>query len=452
MRIPSSGFSEISLLIVDDEKYNIMLLENLVKDMSVNIFASFSGKQALEIIENNEVDVVITNIEMPDLDGLQLISRIRENVGKDIYIIIVTALEELAIKVKGLELGANDYITKPFDLPELKSRIRIGIREALLKKELISSNRILEKREKELSHAIEEIKKNQAMLIQQGKMASLGILSAGIAHEINNPAAFINVNATTMEKWWMLFAPLFDRAIEMGIDRELGFEKLYEMRAKFPKMIQSLKEGVARISIITNALRTFALSDRGEKQWVDMNQIVEQALVMTKNRYKYHADLSIECDPQAPKIYVNFQKLVQVFVNLIINAADAIKEKKDAMTVGGEFFMGLLSIRIQGESTGGKISIGVTDNGIGMKADFLSNIFDPFFTTKHPDRGSGLGLSIVYGIIEDHNGAISVESKEGEGTTFTIILPVKENDKDADSYGRAEPNDYHDNCQRVYGK
>ena len=231
-----------------------------------------------------------------------------------------------------------------------------------------------------------------------------------------------------------------------------GFEKLSEMRAKFPKMIQSLKEGVARISIITNALRTFALSDRGEKQWVDMNQIVEQALVMTKNRYKYHADLSIECDPQAPKIYVNFQKLVQVFVNLIINAADAIKEKKDAMTVGGEFFMGLLSIRIQGESTGGKISIGVTDNGIGMKADFLSNIFDPFFTTKHPDRGSGLGLSIVYGIIEDHNGAISVESKEGEGTTFTIILPVKENDKDADSYGRAEPNDYHDNCQRVYGK
>lgn len=452
MRIPYIGFPEISLLIVDDEKYNIMLLENLVKDMSVNIFTSFSGKQALEIIENNGVDVVITNIETPDLNGLQLISRIRENAGKDIYIIIVTALEELEIKVKGLELGANDYITKPFNLPELKSRIRIGIREAFLKKQLISSNRILEKREKELSHALEEIKKNQAMLIQQGKMASLGILSAGIAHEINNPAAFINVNATTMEKWWKLFVPLFDRAIEMGLDRELGLEKLSEMRDKFPKMIQSLKEGVARISIITDALRTFALSDRGEKQWVDMKQIVEHALVMTKNRYKYHADLSIECDPQVPKIHINFQRLEQVFVNLIINAADAIKEKKDAMTVGGKSFMGLLSIRIQGESAGGKITISVKDNGIGMNADLLSHIFDPFFTTKPPHRGTGLGLSIVYGIVEDYNGTISIESKEWEGTTFIIILPVKETDKDAGSCESVVPDDDHDNCQRAYGK
>jgi len=428
MQTPKIDISEITLLIVDDEKYNIMLVQNLIKDIGVNIFTCFNGREALEVIKENRVDVIVTNILMPELDGFQLISRIREDISKDIYIIIITALEASEDKVKGLELGANDYITKPFDKPELKSRIMIGIRDALLKRELIVSNRILEKKEKDLSLALNEIKKNQAMLIQQEKMVSLGVLSAGIAHEINNPATFVKVNAITMEKWWNLFEPIFDKAIELGWDRELGLKKLSDMSAKFPKMIQSIKEGTARISFITNALRSFARQDHEGKQLVDIQQVFEHTAIITKNQYKYHADLVIGNVSGIPKIFGNHQRLEQVFVNLIVNAADAIKEKVDRMTDGSETFRGLISINTRLEETQEKkIEIVVKDNGIGMDTDAKNKIFDPFFTTKPQERGTGLGLSIVYGIVQDHGGSISIESTKGEGTTVIIVLPIEQN-------------------------
>ena len=273
-----------------------------------------------------------------------------------------------------------------------------------------------------------ERKISEECLLQSEKMASIGQLAAGVAHEINNPSTFVNVNAVTMENWWRLFEPILSKATESGWDRELGIEKLSEMLTKFPKMIQSIKEGTARISSITSSLREFARSGHKEKQPVNIQQVIENTIIMSRNQYKYHADLVTENKSEIPIIFGNSQKLEQVFVNLIINATDAIKEKTDIMRDLGQPFKGLISISTSLQETSKKtIEIIVTDNGIGMEPDIMSKIFDPFFTTKSNKKGTGLGISIVYGIVQDHGGKILVESTKEEGSAFTISLPVEKN-------------------------
>ena len=272
---------------------------------------------------------------------------------------------------------------------------------------------------------ITERKRTEMQLTRSRKLASIGLLAAGVAHEINNPATFVNVNAVTMEKWWKLFAPIFDKAIESDWDGEPGLEKLSNMVDKFPGMIQSIKEGTLRISSITRGLTHFARSDHEKIELVDIRQALETAMVMAKIHYKNHADLVIENESAVPKIYANMQKLEQMFLNLITNASDAIEEKINTLEERDPTFRGRISIIITLlKRPERSIEILVKDNGIGMEADVIEKVFDPFFTTKRVRKGTGLGMSIVYGIIQDHGGDISVESTKGEGSAFTVTMPL----------------------------
>jgi signal transduction histidine kinase len=290
---------------------------------------------------------------------------------------------------------------------------------------------------------IQKRKEAEEELFRKERLASLGVLSAGIAHEINNPVAFVNVNAATIEKWWTLLEPIFDRAVALGWDHELDLAKLSQIRTKFPKMIQAIKEGTARVSTITNALRRFARSDHEEKKMVDIVKILEQASVITKNQYKYQADLVIDNNPQIPPILGNFQKLEQVFINLIINAVDAIKEKGEAMKPGAPTFRGLIEINTALlNTTERKVKITVKDNGIGMDPHIVSKIFDPFFTSKTEGKGTGLGLSVVYGIVDEHGGKISAKSTKGVSTEFTVLLPVESHEWNEKKEERADRKNY----------
>ena len=201
-------------------------------------------------------------------------------------------------------------------------------------------------------------------------------------------------------------------------------EKLPDMVRKFSGMIQSIQGGAARISEITGSLKDFARPNNKNKEPVDIRLVLENVARMTKSHYKHHADLVFESKTEIPNVLGNSQKLEQVFTNLVINASDAIKEKVELLREADRSFMGRLSItNAMRETPEKRIEIVINDNGIGMEPDVVGKVFDPFFTTKSIDRGTGLGMSIVYGIIQDHGGNISAESTKGKETTFTITFP-----------------------------
>ncbi len=280
-------------------------------------------------------------------------------------------------------------------------------------------------RTKELENALENLKKTQDQFLHVEKMASIGQLAAGVAHEINNPTTFVNVNAHTMEKWWKLMAPLFEKAIVNGWDKELGINKLDSMKETFPEMIQAIKNGASRISSITGALRSFARADHTSKEMFNIYESLESAVMITKNQYKYHADLTIKKEDEMLEIYGNSQQMEQVFINMIVNASHTIEDKVELMLSRNKDFKGLIKITLQIlEYQNSIVEVLIQDNGMGMNSETKKKLFDPFFTTKVQDKGTGLGMSIVYGIISEHDGSISVDSQKGEGTTFIIHLPV----------------------------
>lgn len=281
------------------------------------------------------------------------------------------------------------------------------------------------KRTHALQNALDDLKKAQNQMIHIEKMASIGQLAAGVAHEINNPATFVNVNINTLEKWCNIFNPLITGALEAGLVEEDKRHKLNHIRNKVPDVVKAIKNGVLRISAITSALRSFARTDEQQKQMIDVCEAIANAEMITKNQYKYHATLTIEKKTNIPKIIGNVQQLEQVFMNLIVNSAHAITER-NLRWPSDQIPAGHIKITLSVSEMNPKhIEIRFKDNGIGISADIQKKIFDPFFTTKPQEKGTGLGLSIVYGIISDHNGHISVESKPNEGTLFLIKLPVE---------------------------
>ena len=275
---------------------------------------------------------------------------------------------------------------------------------------------ILEIKNRELQEAYEELKQTQLQILQQEKMASIGQLAAGVAHEINNPMGFISSNLSTLSKY-------IERLIEYmnllsNSTSPDQSEKLEEAkkRLKIDYIIEDIKdlineslEGAERVKKIVQDLKTFSRVDEAEYKMADINECIESTLNIVWNELKYKATVTKEYgDIPLTKCYP--QQLSQVFMNLLVNAAHAIEKQ-------GE-------IKIKTWADDGWIYITVSDTGCGIPKENLSKIFEPFFTTKEVGKGTGLGLSIAYDIIKKHNGEISVDSEVGKGTTFTIKIPV----------------------------
>lgn len=253
-------------------------------------------------------------------------------------------------------------------------------------------NRYWEVKVKEKS---QQIKEAEAQLIQMEKMASLGTLAAGIAHEINNPLGFLISNLESLK----------------GYIRDLSDEPFFLEQSKkavaqdLKAMTQESLEGALRIKKIVQDLRTFSRRTEAKKVLVDVNQVLESTLSILWNEIKYK--ISVVKDYQAKSgILVDTTQLSQVFLNILINATQAIADK------------GTISLATYEDAK--DLYIKISDTGCGIPAEILPKIFDPFFSTK---KGTGLGLSVSYNIIKHHAGEISVESKVGSGTTFTIRLP-----------------------------
>lgn len=279
----------------------------------------------------------------------------------------------------------------------------------------------LTERNRQLADTCDELKTTQSQLLQQEKMASIGQLAAGVAHEINNPIGFVKSNLGSLgrygEKLAAFFAasePLFASAPAELQEQLALLRKKYSITAilnDLPDLVQESCDGTERVRKIVQDLKNFSRVDRAECEAADLNAGLESTLSIVWSELKYKA--TIEKDyGELPPVWCNQGQLNQVFVNLLVNASQAIDQQ------------GTISISTRAE--GDAVRITIHDTGCGMAPETVSRIFEPFFTTKDVGKGTGLGLSIVYDIIVNkHQGSIDVSSEPGIGTQFTITLPVK---------------------------
>jgi signal transduction histidine kinase len=371
----------------------------------------------------------------PGIDGFETCQRLKQNPQTShIPIIFMTALDDTLDKVKGLSLGAVDYITKPFRTEEVLARAKVHLKIHYLTKELAHKNEELEERVAErthdLSQAIETLQKSQLQLVQSEKMSALGQLVAGVAHEINNPVGFIagNLNhAAGYLKDLVEHLHLYQAQCPEGNaaiaehSEEIDLEYLLE---DFPKLLTSMREGTDRIKDISTSLRTFSRSDSTEKAAFDLHEGIDSTILILKYRIKGNEDRKaievVREYAQLPSIPCYPGQLNQVFMNILANAIDALDDcRKD-----GKERVNQVTIRTELMDTG-TVSVRIRDNALGIPPDVQSRIFEHLFTTKPVGKGTGLGLSIARQIVEEkHNGKIRCCSELGQGTEFIIELPV----------------------------
>jgi len=272
------------------------------------------------------------------------------------------------------------------------------------------------RREKEEQVALnKQLSEAQDQLLQSEKMASIGQLAAGVAHEINNPVGYINSNITTLESYIRDLIRLVD-AYEQGLQQDEVAKIKDEIDLDYLKedldaLLRESQEGIVRVKQIVQDLKDFSHVDESEWQWADLHRGIDSTLNIVNNEIKYKAEVTKEYG-DLPQVECIISQINQVVMNLLVNAAHAIEER------------GTIVIRTGTENEG--VWIEIEDSGSGMSEETAGRIFDPFYTTKPVGSGTGLGLSLSYGIIQRHNGTIDVKSELGKGTTFRIWLPIEQ--------------------------
>jgi signal transduction histidine kinase len=426
----------MKILIVEDEFISRNLLSKMLAEMGHEVIETENGRQAWEYLQTSTVKVVISDWMMPEMDGIELCRKIRNHSFDGyIYIIMLTAKDRKADLVDVFEAGADDYIPKPFDPEELRARVMTGMRVVNLEERHLETSSQLEAKNKKLENTLKVLDDTQTQMLQSEKMASIGQLAAGVAHEINNPTGFVSSNLKTLtdyqediaeliQKYQALMALLTNQdqhsaisertlnAIEelKGFEKDIDVEFLLE---DINDLIGDCREGIDRIKKIVIDLKDFAHPGEDTPQLTDINSGIESTLNVVNNEIKYKATIHKDYG-DIPAVKGIPQQLNQVFMNILVNAAQSIEKKGD--------------IFIKTRSTKDHVEVTISDTGSGISPENLTKIFDPFFTTKDIGKGTGLGMNIAYNIIQKHNGTIRVHSELGKGTDFHITLPAGEKD------------------------
>lgn len=378
------------LLVADDEPDMLKFLKSQLEKY-YEVIEAVDGDQAVEKAKQFLPDLVVLDMMMPGKDGIQACRELKEQVStKSIPIVLLTARADEETKLSALNAGASDFLTKPFSTTELHVRIKNLMESHQFQRDLARQKSALES-------TLEQLKETEGQLVQNEKMASLGRLSAGIIHEINNP-----LNYATQALY--LLKTKKDRIPEGD-------------RAKYVEIVSDIEEGVGRVQQIVSDLRTFSHPHLGDgSDLIGLEEVISTALRLLGHELNDRIQLEVDI-PKEERVYADRNKLVHVFVNLFQNSVDALKEKK----FEGE--KPCLSIRSRAKD--GKAWVSVRDNGTGIDLENIDKIFDPFFTTKDVGQGMGLGLSICYRIVNEQGGNISVKSEKGKFTEFTLELSVK---------------------------
>ncbi|MGK7890926.1 MAG: response regulator [Leptolyngbyaceae cyanobacterium] len=443
------------ILLVDDNPTNLKVLSTTLRRQHWNTLIAPDGESAIQQVSYVKPDLILLDVMMPGIDGFETCQRLKRDPETEaIPIIFMTALSDVVDKVKGLELGAVDYITKPFQQEEVLARVKLHLRlyqlnqqlnhkiaeQALTEAKLQQLNHDLEQkveeRTAELSDSLKSLKKMQLQLVQSEKMSSIGQLVAGVAHEINNPVNFIHGNVAPATEYVHDLLQLIQTYREIYPQSNPVIEKLTNsieldfIVEDLPKTLASMQLGTNRIRGIVNSLRNFSRLDEAECKAVNIHEGIDSTLLILESKFK--------AKPQRPAIQLikNYGdlplvecypgQLNQVFMNIIVNAVDALDERDqgrdwDAMQ-GSPSTITIRTLR----SDENNIVIEISDNGPGIPEQVKSRIFDPFFTTKEIGKGTGIGLAISHQIVvETHQGMLNCISSPVQGTTFVICLPEK---------------------------
>jgi signal transduction histidine kinase len=387
--VQRAGHRPVALVADDEPDMRRFLKTELDEDY--NVLEAADGLQALEKAEQFLPDIILLDMMMPGMDGLEVCQELRRREATvKIPIILLTARADEETKFNALQMGANDFLTKPFSSIELQARI----------KNLTESHdyqRKLSRQNQALTSAIDQIKETEMQLVQSEKLASLGRLSAGIIHEINNPLNFTMTGLFALRNKSKQLAP--------------------EQRNEYDEILNDVEAGLKRVKNIVSDLRTFTHPGGGTGEPVDVPETVNTALRFLAGEWKDKVQMEQNLPPNQI-VWANRSKLIQVLVNLVQNSIDALAEKK--------FDEGRATIWIEGRVEGDHSLIVVRDNGPGIDPKLVDKIFDPFFTTKEVGKGMGLGLSICYRIVQGYGGQISVKSEYGKFCEFTLDFLEKD--------------------------
>jgi two-component system, NtrC family, sensor kinase len=384
-----------AVLLVDDVEANLVALQALLDDLDCDLVLARSGNAALRQLLRREFAVMLLDVQMPEMDGYEVARHARSNsTTRDVPILFVTATHHTQDNVlRGYDSGAVDVLFKPIDSTILRSKVKVFLELYEGKRQIADAKRKLER-----THA--ELQATQAQLVQSAKMASLGELVAGIAHEINNPLAFALSHLDTARR---TLTPL---------EAELKPLSLEPSRPHWEKLTSRLSEmsmGLTRIRDLVVKLRTFSRLDGDERGVANIRECVDSVITILGHRLKDQVVVERDIgEPDSIECYPGL--LNQAIMNLVANSIDAIA--------------GPGTVRIVARAVAERYVITVTDTGQGIPLAIRHRIFEPFFTTKGVGNGTGLGLSITYSIVEKHGGTLSVDCPPNGGTTMTISLPL----------------------------
>jgi signal transduction histidine kinase len=388
--VEASGNGNLpTVLVADDEPDMLRFLKSQLST-HYRVLEAVDGQQAIEKAAQFLPDIILLDMMMPEKDGLQACREIRERTPtQSIPIVLLTARADEETKLTALQAGASDFLAKPFSTTELHVRIKNLVESYQFQRKLSKQNQALES-------TIDQLKETEMQLVQSEKLASLGRMSAGIIHEINNPLNFATTGLFTLRNKGKYLAP--------------------EQQGEYAEILKDVEEGIKRVKNIISDLRMFTHPDTEQLDQVEVAEVVGAALRFLSAEWKDAVRIEQKL-AEHQTIWANKNKLIHVLVNLLQNSLYAIKHKSYADEQP--------TVWIHGRVENGRSLVSIRDNGPGIESANLDKIFDPFFTTKDVGEGMGLGLSICYRIVQEYDGRIYVKTERGRFCEFTLEFPAK---------------------------